>query len=636
MIRADRTTSSRLSSTHRTTSIILTPQLLLPQPSLTNASYPTAVRPSICQPICPRNNCPLDMPSPPSHPEQSHLTGASNDFLQLRQGRRLSSSSLQPQPLPSPLPTQLSSEPTPEIHSPPVADPDPSLPFTMSTAHRKNDRHFSPSASESRPTNPSVPSLSDRIGRRDHATRAQITKRLRGASPIASSSIPSLTELAASQQASVSPTNNVPVLSRHRRRASESVVPTSYLSQQKRQQQINSAPMPVHTKRCPLALDHFSLNKMLGSGGTATVFRAEVVPSSLAASYIPTKELALKAVSKKGLTRRAQHYLAREIAIHRNLQHANIAALYEVFEDSAGIYLAMELLRGNDLYTALKRERRGFPEALALQICAQVLDALRYMHSLGYAHRDVKPENIMFTEKPFYSDGKLAPVKLIDFGLASARDPNASDKEKLSSEKCGTVRYAAPEVVTETAYVPELCDMWSVGIVLYSIIAHRNPYTGRTEREVLHQIANTSPSFNSPEWESVSQDTKQFIRCCLSIKPSDRPSASDALEEVNRIMGALAEKHVGDSFASKDQHSDTRYSGKRGRHELSGFSSHVTPDSGAGGSRRRDGGSSGDGNDTSSSNSGDGSGHATNFLDGLLAWFSGGSTPERNGSDNPQ
>ncbi|KAI0559339.1 Serine/threonine protein kinase Rhodoplastic [Gracilaria domingensis] len=514
----------------------------------------------------------------------------------------------------------------------------------MSATRRKHDRPLSPSAPESRPTNPTVASLSDRVGRRDHPSRAQIAKRLRGAHPISSSSISSLTELAAAQHSSVSASNNPAALRRHRRRASESVVPTMYLPHHKRpnsQQHMSSAPVPLHTKRCPLALDHFALNKMLGSGGTATVFRAEVLPSSLAASYIPTTELALKAVSKKGLTRRAQHYLAREIAIHRNLQHENIAALYEVFEDSAGIYLAMELLRGNDLYTALKRERAGFPEPLALQVCAQVLNALRYMHSLGYAHRDVKPENIMFTEKPFYADGKLSSVKLIDFGLASARDPNASDKEKLSSEKCGTVRYAAPEIVTETSYVPELCDIWSVGVVLYSIIAHRNPYTGRTEREVLHQIANTPLSFNTPEWERVSNDTKHFIRSCLSLKPSDRPNAARALEEVTRIMNALADKQVGDSFASQHRHADMRSSAKRGQRELfredvSGFSSHVTPDAGASNSRRRDGSSTGDGSDPPSNNSGDGSAHPTNFLDGLLAWFSGGSTPERNGSESPQ
>ncbi|CAN8068706.1 unnamed protein product [Agarophyton chilense] len=577
------------------------------------------------------------MHSPQPHPSESPLTQGSNQFNQLRPSRRLSASELQPQPMPSPLPSQFPSPLTPQTDAPsapkPPADATAALTLPAPT-RRKHDRHISPSIPESRPTNPTLASLSDRIGRRDPSGRARRAKRLRGASPIASSSIASLAELATAspphQSSSVITAANAPrSLRRHRRRASESGV------------HINSANITVPTERRPLALNDFSLNKMLGSGGTATVFRAEVLPASPAAAFLPSKELALKVVSKKGLTRRAQHYLTREIAIHRSLQHPNIASLYEVFEDTAGIYLAMELLRGNDLYTALKRERQGFPEPLALQISAQLLDALSYMHSLGYAHRDVKPENIMFTEKPFYSEGKLASVKLIDFGLASARDPSASDKEKLSSEKCGTVRYAAPEIVTETAYVPELCDIWSVGIVLYSMIAHRNPYTGRTEREVLQQIANTSLSFNTPEWGRVSNDTKLFIRSCLSLQPSDRPNATRALEEVHRISALLAEKRVDDSFECKDRHADMRVSAKRGqqdlyREDVSGFSSHVTPDSGASNSRGRTGISS-DGNDSPlPSNSADGNGHTTNFLDGLLAWFSGGSTPERNGSSNTQ
>ncbi|PXF47445.1 Calcium/calmodulin-dependent protein kinase type 1 [Gracilariopsis chorda] len=606
----------------------------LPQPSLTDALLPSKphskLQPALDMHLNPTTQTPSDLTHPPA-----------NDFDQLRPSRRLSASHLQPQPLPSPFPTPQTST----SHAP-------SSPPTMAPVARKEDRYIHASASKSRPapTQTAPGSLSDRIARRDHyhSGRTQIAKRLRGASPISSSSISSLTELAASTRTTeaAAATTNPAALRTHRRRSSESsaTVPSVYLRQQRTRpasdNQLNNA-LNAPKKR-PLAPTDFNLCKMLGSGGTATVFRAEVIPGSPAALVLPVKELALKAVPKKGMTRRAHHYLAREIAIHRNLQqHPNIAGLFEVFEDSAGIYLAMELLRGTDLYTALKRERRGFPESLALQITSQVLEALRYMHSLGYAHRDIKPENIVFTEKPFYADGKLAPIKLIDFGLASARDPNASEKEKLSSEKCGTVRYAAPEIVTETAYVPELCDIWSVGIVLYSIIAHRNPYTGRTEKEVLHQISNVPLSFSTPEWDRVSEDTKQFIRSCLSIRAADRPNAARALQQVHRIVDVLSEQQTAVAFSAKDQLSDVRSCRTKRAHQeyfrgdVSGFSSHVTPDASVPTSRRRDGNSASDGSDSpSSSNGSDGNGQAPNFLDGLLAWFSGGSTPERNGSES--
>ena len=365
-------------------------------------------------------------------------------------------------------------------------------------------------------------------------------------------------------------------------------------------------------------MSDFEFAKVLGSGGTATVIRAEPIPGSNASLAIPAKEVALKAVTRKGLNRRGQHYLHREIAIHRNVQqHANIASLYEVFEDSEGIYLAMEYLRGADLYTVLKKERRGLSERIALCIISQILDALSYMHALGYAHRDIKPENLMFQDKPNFHEGKVGMIKLIDFGLACARDPNARCEERTSSEKCGTVRYAAPEIVTEASYVPELCDIWSVGIVMYSIIAHRNPYTGKTEKEVLQQILNTNLTFDTPEWDRVSEDSKRLIRAMLSRKACDRPHAAEALKEVRRILQQLSPSTSSSSCVSTDStgHGHGR---RRPGDDVSGFSSHVTPERQGSRNPSRGGEANGGGN----------------FLDGLIkAFFSRGSSAERSGSE---
>lgn len=339
---------------------------------------------------------------------------------------------------------------------------------------------------------------------------------------------------------------------------------------------------------------------------------------------IPAPEVALKVVTRKGMNRRARHYLEREIFIHNNVQrHPNIVSLYEVFRDTSSVYLAMEFLRGSDLYSALKRERRGLSEKVALTVMSQILDALQYMHSLGYSHRDIKPENIMFVEKPALSDGRIPSVKLVDFGLACARDPKAPEKERHSSEKCGTLRYAAPEIVTEASYIPELCDIWSVGIVLYSIIAHRNPYTGKTEKEVLHHIQNTPLTFEGSQWKAVSEDTKNLIRKCLSRKPSDRPDAAKALEQARRILHALSSSPLTRGSAGSDREGD-----------FSGFSSHVTPERASSNRRRDTGGNGDDGSTPRRNTSDDEQGQPANFFDGLVkAFFSGGSSPDRSRSD---
>lgn len=341
----------------------------------------------------------------------------------------------------------------------------------------------------------------------------------------------------------------------------------------------------------PLNVADFRLGNVLGAGGAATVIQAEFAPKpgrsdlrccrvtsraqvpartlntqsfshsrqpsspqfrpSSSARHIncpqdvhrhlcpsSTRQVALKVVQKKALNRRARHYLTREIAIHRALHdHANVVPLLDVFEDSSAIYMVQEMMHGGDLFTALKRERRGVSESVALDITAQILQAVAFMHERGFAHRDIKPENLMFAERPALGEGRVGTVKLIDFGLACARDPHSSVNQRMSSEKCGTVRYAAPEVLSENWYVPELADVWSIGVVLYSAIAYNNPFMGKSEKEVLARIESGGPSFDGPEWGRVGEGTKRLVKWLLQMKPSDRPSAKRALEEINRIVG---------------------------------------------------------------------------------------------------
>lgn len=254
-------------------------------------------------------------------------------------------------------------------------------------------------------------------------------------------------------------------------------------------------------------------------------------------------EYALKVISKKALTKRAMHYLIREVTIHRAVQtHQNIVSLFDVFEDKSSVYLLEELVRGGDLFTALKMHGGGISELCALRIVEQILEALSFMHRYGFVHRDIKPENIMFSKRPKFSDpsgSAVTEVKLIDFGLSCARDPNSPIEKRTSSEKCGTLRYAAPEVVAEGCYIPELADIWSVGVVFYSTIANRNPYSGKTERKVLEEIErceNGKPSFNSKEWEDVSKHAKTIIEHMLRRKPTERPSAEIALSMVQNAI----------------------------------------------------------------------------------------------------
>lgn len=378
-------------------------------------------------------------------------------------------------------------------------------------------------------------------------------------------------------------------------------VPQGHVTAYMRSSMLYSCPMPGR-----FTISDFKLGKVLGYGGTATVIRAKLISSSTKSTdskqYASSQQemisktakrsdvvcvqqmrpeekcqhvnlddaveyekgfwllettsnlihnsrpecqgtYALKVVSKKYLTKRAMHYLRREVTIHRAVQHhKSIVSLFDVFEDKHSVYLLEELIRGGDLFKALKNHGGGISELCALRIVDQILGALSFMHRHGFVHRDIKPENIMFSKAPNFSDPSgsgVSEVKIIDFGLSCARDPSLPTQMRTSSERCGTLRYAAPEVLTEGRYIPELADVWSVGVVFYSSIAYKNPYNGDTGKAVLEQIEMSEagkPNFNSKEWDHVSKHSKSIIEHMLRKSPTDRPSAQKAQAMVQNAI----------------------------------------------------------------------------------------------------
>lgn len=333
-------------------------------------------------------------------------------------------------------------------------------------------------------------------------------------------------------------------------------------------------------------LEDFVVDAVVGTGGSATVVRAHRVKSTSRRSCSsplhtssadtqtheeqsdrPGVPLALKAVAKHGLARKAQRFLAREIAVHRAVgNHDHVVRLYDVFDNKAGIYLVLELLEGGDLYSTLKKSRKALSEYVALVIMEQVFDALQHIHSCGVSHRDIKLENIMFVREPVLrTSGLDVYVKLVDFGLACARNPTASGKDRLSHESCGTKNYCAPEVIRacpQRGYVPELADIWSAGVVLYTMLTRKLPFQAlhqhlmsRNVGGAQHQhhqlfgsdsgyehVCNAHAAqlkFDSPRFARVSDRTVALLRSLLSTDPSLRPTASVALEQVRRILSDM-------------------------------------------------------------------------------------------------
>ena len=167
--------------------------------------------------------------------------------------------------------------------------------------------------------------------------------------------------------------------------------------------------------------------------------------------------------------------LAMETTLHKHVgNHRHIIEYYDSGEDTAWMWIAMELAEGGDLFDKIEADS-GVSEDIAHVYFAQLINAVGYMHSKGVGHRDIKPENILLS-----ADGDL---KLADFGMATLFEYQG--KRKLAVTMCGSPPYIAPEVLSCSSqegmkgagYCADLADIWSCGIVLFVLLAGNTPWS---------------------------------------------------------------------------------------------------------------------------------------------------------------
>ncbi|XP_065206760.1 serine/threonine-protein kinase NIM1-like isoform X2 [Planococcus citri] len=179
-----------------------------------------------------------------------------------------------------------------------------------------------------------------------------------------------------------------------------------------------------------------------------------------------TKEkVAIKTCNKQTLTPRAKKMLLREIAIMETVFHPNIVRLYEVLETPTKLHLVMEYMSGGGLHTRLLSEGK-MKESDAKIIFAQLLSAVKHLHERNIIHRDIKAENVFCGEKNH--------VKLGDFGFSTVL-VKGSNEELFTL--CGSLPYAAPELLQERRYQGQPVDIWALGVLLYFITTGQMPFS---------------------------------------------------------------------------------------------------------------------------------------------------------------
>jgi len=208
--------------------------------------------------------------------------------------------------------------------------------------------------------------------------------------------------------------------------------------------------------------------------------------------------------------------LKQEVEILKRAKHPNIIQLIEEFETSQKLYLVMELVTGGELFDKLVAKGQ-YSERDACVITRKICGAIAYLHSIGIAHRDLKPENLLLKE------GDDTDVMLSDFGLSKL-----FGEEQIMKTACGTPYYVAPEVLNATGYDKEV-DLWSIGVITYLLLCGYPPFYGENLPEVFEQIMKGHFEFNSPYWDNISAEAKDFIRKLLLVDSKKRLTAESAL-----------------------------------------------------------------------------------------------------------
>ena len=229
------------------------------------------------------------------------------------------------------------------------------------------------------------------------------------------------------------------------------------------------------------------------------------------------KTFAVKIISKAGLP--TDHLKKRliegQVKIMQEIDHPSILKIFDFFEDARNFYLVMEYVRGGDLFNKIEKYGR-FSEKLAAKIMKQLLSAIAHLHSNHIIHRDIKCENILVEEHQ-----AQMVVKLIDFDTVV--------KKKIDEEVkgvYGTVYYMAPEVI-QGGY-SEKCDIWSAGVVLYTLITQHFPFGGDSDEAIMKAIAKNEINFEIMKTHKVSAELIDFFQMILKTDPEHRLSASAA------------------------------------------------------------------------------------------------------------
>ena len=282
-----------------------------------------------------------------------------------------------------------------------------------------------------------------------------------------------------------------------------------YNKNNKEQEFIIETPLEIEEHEISTgAIIKYERGKFLGKGGFAKCYEMKRVDNG--------RIFAAKIFDKKGLSNgRSKKKLINEIKIHKKLNNPNIVGFEKFFEDKDNVYILLELCSNQTLNELVKRRKRlGELEVQCYSL--QIIRALKYIHNHRIIHRDLKLGNLFLTSK--------LELKLGDFGLAAKLEYDGQRRKTV----CGTPNYVAPEILEKKNGHSYEVDIWSLGVVIYTMLFGVPPFDANDEKIIVKKIKMNSYKF--PENIKVDPSAKKLISSLLNLDPSKRPSLDSIVE----------------------------------------------------------------------------------------------------------
>ncbi|MDL2337637.1 MAG: serine/threonine-protein kinase [Pseudomonadota bacterium] len=285
---------------------------------------------------------------------------------------------------------------------------------------------------------------------------------------------------------------------------------------------------PDLTKVLPDQIGKYPVLRKLGEGATSEVF--------LGRDEFQGRDVAIKRVrpasaSDAVANRYSERFFAAEAALVGRLQHPNVVKIYDAVSDPASQYLVMEYVAGTTLRPYCRAD-----QLLALELIVEIgfkcAMALGYVYRQGLIHRDVKPANVLTV----LTNGTITDVKISDFGSVLNLDSDVTQVYRV-----GSLAYMSPEQL-DGSTLDCRADMYSLGAVLYHLVAGRPPFDAQVQSAMMHQIYHATPASLVGMRDGVGTALDQVIQRALAKHPQDRYADWDAFAQA--LSGLIANQEV--------------------------------------------------------------------------------------------